>query len=61
MEQYENLMKLFRHECQYAGAMKQIINEVVIDLVENQSIDPVIESILTRLKFRLETLKKSNP
>ncbi len=61
MEQYENLMKLFRNECQYAGAMKQIINEVIIDLVDNQSIDPVIEAILTRLKFRLDTLKKSYP
>ena len=60
MEQYENLMKLFRNECQYAGAMKQIINEVMIDLIANQQIQTV-EMILNRLRFRLDTLKESYP
>ncbi len=54
-QQYENLMKAYRDECEYAGALKYIINETMCDLVENRLANPVIDLMIKRLLFRLET------
>jgi len=52
MEQYENLMKLFRRECQYAGAARWVLDATLQDLSEAGA----YPALISRLKLRLESL-----
>lgn len=56
MEQYENLMRLFRRECQYAGAARWVLDATLKDLIETAEAEPSLKDAINRLKFRLESL-----
>jgi hypothetical protein len=49
MEEYEKLMKLFRLECQYAGAARWVLDATLQDLLD-------MVALIKRLKIRLESL-----
>lgn len=56
MEQYENLMKLFRRECQYAGAARWVLDATLQELTEVEELAPGTSAVVKRLKSRLMIL-----
>lgn len=56
MEQYENLMKLFRRECQYAGAARWVLDATLQELTEAEELAPGTSAVVKRLKSRLMML-----
>jgi hypothetical protein len=57
MEEYEKLMKLFRRECQYAGAARWVLDATLQDLLEENNSHVIgIGALIKRLKIRLEAL-----